>query len=281
MAGPRGAVSAVIGYNALPATGLRQMEVPPALPAYVQAPGEGGPGIPAAAPALAAAGSERQSNGRVSRWSADGWLLLRRDTTTPILSGRPSYGRSQAGAVIRYNLAPASLIRPLAYLRVSAALAGAREQEVAAGVSARPLAGLPLRVAVEARVGETARGTRVRPAAYGVTELPPLELPFGARAEAYLQAGYVGGEYATAFVDGQVRADRQIARLGSAELHAGVGAWGGAQKDSARLDIGPTAAVGFRLSSGVRARVAADYRFRIAGDAAPASGPALTVSAGF
>ena len=215
-----------------------------------------------------------------TRWSADSWLLLREDTTTPVLSDRPSYGRSQAGAVIRYSLAQASPLRPHAYLRASAALTGAREQEIAAGISARPLAKLPLRLAVEARAGETARGTRLRPAAFAVTEFPPLRLPLGARAEAYAQAGYVGGEYATAFADGQARIERPVFQRGQTELSAGAGVWGGAQRDAARLDIGPTAAVTFRLGEG-RGRVAADYRFRVAGDAEPSSGPALTVSAGF
>lgn len=210
--------------------------------------------------------------------------MLRRDTTAPILSGRPSYGGSQAGAAIRYRLASESVLRPQAYLRASAALAGAREQEVAVGLSARPLAGVPLRLAVEARAGETARGTRLRPAAFAVTELPPFRLPLGMRGELYAQGGFVGGEYATAFVDGQARVERPLVRIGETEFAAGAGAWGGAQKGAARLDIGPAAAVSFRLGSksfGARGRVAADYRFRVAGYAEPSSGPALTLSAGF
>src|SRR5690606_21417691 len=105
-------------------------------------------------------------------------------------------------------------------------------------------------------------------------------LPLGARGELYLQGGYVGGEFATAFVDGQARIERPLGRLGETELTAGAGAWGGAQKGAARLDIGPSAALTFRLGDG-RGRVAADYRFRVVGEAEPASGPALTLSAGF
>jgi hypothetical protein len=274
---------AVIGHNLLLLAGLAQMELPPALVVYVRGAGPTAPGIPAAAPILAAA-MPRPGRARASRWSADAWLLLRDDTTSPILSGRPSYGRSQAGAVIRYRLAPDSALRPQAYLRASAALAGAREREVAAGVSARPVAGLPLRLFAEARIGETSRGRLLRPAVYAVTEFPALALPLGLRGEAYAQGGYVGGDYATAFVDGQARVERALVRRGDAELTAGAGLWGGAQEDAARLDIGPTAAVSFRLgpkSSGARGRIAADYRFRVAGDAEPSSGPALTLSAGF
>ena len=101
------------------------------------------------------------------------------------------------------------------------------------------------------------------------------------RGEAYVQAGYVGGRFETAFVDGQARIDRRLMRLGDdEEVRAGVGAWGGAQKGAARLDVGPTASVAFRLGD-APSRIAVDYRLRVAGDAAPASGPAVTFSAGF
>lgn len=272
---------AAIGHSVMLALGLSRMQLPAALAGYLRdtpSPGAGPPG-----PSLAASSPDRTRT-FVSRWSADGWLLLRREGTPdipgPILSDRPGYGRSQAGAVIRYSLVPGSASRPRAYVRVAAALAGPRDREVAAGLSFRPLPEVPLRVAAEGRASESAAGRRARPAAYAVTEFPPLDLPLDMRAEAYVQAGYVGGGFATAFVDGQARVERRVARVRDAEIAAGAGAWGGAQRDSARLDIGPTATATFRLGE-ARGRVAADYRFRVAGDAEPASGPALTVSAGF
>lgn len=215
-----------------------------------------------------------------SRWSADGWLLLRDDSAPALLAAKPSYGRSQAGAVLRYNLAPDSAHLPQAYVRATGALAGRREQEVAAGLSARLGRSVPLRVAGELRVSETGGKSELRPAVYAVTELPSFKLPLGFSGEAYLQGGYVGGSYATAFVDGQTRLERQVMRTGAGELSFGAGAWGGAQRGASRLDLGPTAALSFRLGA-ARGRIAADYRFRVAGGAAPASGPALTVSAGF
>src|SRR5690606_5040 len=159
-----------------------------------------------------------------------------------------------------YRLDPASLRNPQAHLRASSAVAGPRDQHLAAGLSVRPLPRLPLRVAAEARIGRSGTGTELRPAAFAVTEFAPLELPHLVRAEAYLQGGYVGGSFATAFVDGQARIERPVGRMGEAEVTAGAGAWGGAQKGAARLDVGPTAAVSFRLGE-TRARLAADYRF--------------------
>lgn len=218
-----------------------------------------------------------------SRWSGDAWLLVRRGGAQRSTSGfaPATYGASQAGAVIRYRLDPSSDRRPSAYVRGSVALEGFREEEVAIGLSARPIAGLPVVAAVEARVNRQAAGTRVRPAAFVYTELPPVKLPLGARAEIYGQAGYVGGNFATAFADGQVRADLQAVRLGETELRVGGGVWGGAQKGASRLDIGPSATVNLPIGNSAGARLEVDWRFRVSGNAEPRSGPTLTLAAGF
>ncbi|MWV27296.1 hypothetical protein [Aurantiacibacter rhizosphaerae] len=217
---------------------------------------------------------------RASRWSMDAWALWRDDTTTPLTSGRPSYGRSQAGAILRYRILPSSDHAPQLHLRATRALAGVRETDVALGASARPLPAVPIRLAAEARVSETDRGRELRGAAYAVTELPPVALPAGFTGEAYLQGGYVTGDFATPFADGQARVTRKLAGTDDFRLMAGGAAWGGAQDDAQRLDIGPSAGLHFRVGR-ARGRIAADYRFRIAGNAEPASGPALTLTAGF
>jgi hypothetical protein len=160
-----------------------------------------------------------------SHWSADGWLLLRRDTTTPVTSGRGSYGRSQTGAVILYRLFAGDPFRSTVYLRASHALAGEQETEVAAGFAARPLPRVPVAAAVEIRLTETGGEVHERTAAYAVTELPPLVLPGGFTGEAYAQGGYVWGDFTTPFVDGQLRGERRLARLGNGSLSAG-GAFG-------------------------------------------------------
>ena len=94
--------------------------------------------------------------------AADAWLMLREDTTTPLASARPSYGRSQAGAVLRYRLAPASAHSPQAYIRASSALAGPLDKDLAAGLSGRPVPRVPLRVWVpgppSSRIGSRPSG---------------------------------------------------------------------------------------------------------------------------
>lgn len=225
---------------------------------------------------------------RKARWSSDSWLLLRRGGNVSLAGGPApaTYGASQAGAVLRYRLSPDSRHRPSAYVRGTAALNGSREREAALGLSVRPIARLPVTVAAEVRAASPLGGTRLRPAVTAYTELPPIELPRRLRGEAYVQAGYVGGGYATPFVDGQLRIDRKLETVGRGELRAGVGAWGGAQKGASRLDLGPAATVGMGLGGmglgeTASARLALDWRFRVAGNAEPSSGPALTLSAGF
>lgn len=232
-----------------------------------------------AAPAQPAA---RPASALPSRWSGDGWLLLRRGGGAPALAAiGGSYGASQAGVVLRYRLDRTSPHRPSLYLRASGALDGSREQEAALGLAARPITRLPVLAMAEARATRTPAGTRVRPAAALVTELPTATLPLGLRAEAYGQAGWVGGTGATAFADGQLRLEKPLARFAGADLSAGGGLWGGAQKGASRLDAGPSARLTLHPTRQSTVRVAADWRFRVAGKAAPQSGPAITLSAGF
>lgn len=245
-----------------------------------------------ALPATPAAGSVKPpiaEQFRQPRWSADAWLLLRRGGNGFNLPGAGlpganlptgAYGASQAGAVIRFRLAPSSANRSALYLRASSALLAPRGEEVAAGFSIRPLARIPVAAMAEVRATHSLTGTVMRPAMALVTELPPVDLPLGLRGEAYAQGGYVGGRSATAFADGQARIDHRLTGVGRWELRAGVGTWGGAQKGAKRIDVGPSATLGMPLGP-VNGRLAADWRFRVAGNAAPTSGPAITLSAGF
>lgn len=264
-----GAVMA--GHHLLWLAATASLPVPPELAAQWRSP------APQRQPRLAAAPSSPD------RWSSDSWLLLRPDSSGEVSAGaRPAgYGASQAGAVVRYRLAPDSGHRPALYARASQALAGGKDSELAAGIAARPLPAVPVSLYAEMRATQGSGGAvKLRPAAFAVTELPPARLPLGLHGEAYVQAGYVGGAFATAFVDGQARIDRELARFSLGAVRTGVGVWGGAQKGAARLDVGPSAA--FQLDLGpAPARLAVDYRVRVAGNAAPGTGVAVTLSTGF
>lgn len=216
------------------------------------------------------------------RWSADGWLMWRRGGEMPASGLAPStYGASQGGMILRYRLAPSSPLRPTLYLRGTGAMDGSGEADSAFGFSVRPLARLPVSLAVEGRLSRLEGGRVVaRPAVMAVTELMPQPMPLSMRLEAYAAAGYVGGPGGTAFVDGQLRVDHHVASFGPAELRAGGGVWGGAQHGAGRLDMGPSASVGVREGR-INARLAVDWRLRVAGTSQPASGPAVTLATGF
>ncbi len=226
--------------------------------------------------------SVRGASKRDKRWSFDGWAFFRSQDGLPTAAGvlAPSYGGSQVGAVMRYRLDPHSSYKPVAYARVTKAISQGEEGDIALGAAARPVPQIPVALHAEARLSRNASGTEIRPAVFAVTELPPAQLPLGLRAEAYVQAGYVGGNFETAFVDGQVRLDHKLAQVGGAELRLGAGVWGGAQEGAERLDAGPGISANFNLDR-APVRLSMDYRHRAAGDAQPDSGIAVTLSTGF
>lgn len=269
---PEGRAMVAAGHQLMWMAALARMSVPPELAPYV-----GQSASEAPSPVPMSPGRAQKSG---DRWSADSWLLLRQESKQALASGRPIYGGSQAGAVLRYHLAPKSGHRPMAYLRVSQAMGGISQSEAALGAGLRPVPGIPIMVAAEARAFRSGGKTSIRPAALAYTELPPAKLPLGFKGETYLQGGYVGGDFKTAFVDGQLRVDRSLVKAGKQELRLGGGAWGGAQKGAERLDVGPSATAALNLA-GVPSRIALDWRFRLKGNAEPKSGPAVTVSAGF
>ena len=263
------------GHQLLRLAALGQLPLPPSFAAAAA--------LPSAVPQMRR--ETPDATPRPSRWSGDGWVLLRRGSDGLVTA--PSfarYGASQAGAVLRYAIAPASPLRPQAHLRLTRALVLNGESEAALGVSLRAPRGVPVRLYGEGRVQRVGGETRVRPAAMLVSEVPPIVLPLGAQAEAYAATGYVGGRDATPFFDAQITADRAVIARGlsesRAELRLGAGAWAGGQEGAARLDIGPRASLRLKIGE-VPSRLALDWRFRVAGRAAPASGPALTLSAGF
>lgn len=224
----------------------------------------------------------RSGASRADRWAADAWLLVRQGGAGPLLAtGDPaSYGSDQIGAVLRYSPAPKSALQPQAYARASKALVPGGESEAAAGASIGLARSFPLRVHGELRVTDRPDGTEVRPAAFVVTGLPRRKVGLMIEAEGYLQGGYVGGDYATGFVDGRAIVEAPVIRSERGQVAIGGGAWGGAQRGAARLDLGPTASVTLATGS-TTLRGSVDYRLRVAGDAVPGDGLAVTLAASF
>lgn len=216
------------------------------------------------------------------RWSADGWVLLRGGSGAGLAAGAPSYGGSQAGAVLRHALAPGSVLDPRVYLRLASAIDRARpDRQAALGVALRPLGQVPVQLLAELRASSGGGQWLARSAVAAVMAPAPVALPAHVVGEAYAEAGWVSGPHGTAFFDVQASAMRKALGLAPGlELHLGGGAWAGGQRDAARLDLGPRLSLHGRIGQ-AGARLSLDWRLRVAGRADPGSGPALTLAASF
>ena len=98
-------------------------------------------------------------------------------------------------------------------------------------------------------------------------------MPLGFTLDGYAQGGLVGFNSRDLFVDGGIAFTRPIYR----QFSGGFGIWGGAQPGLYRIDAGPR--VTMRVRGNVRVHL--DWRQRIAGNAQPGSGPALTLAGDF
>ncbi|MFN3552703.1 MAG: hypothetical protein ACK4UL_06300 [Novosphingobium meiothermophilum] len=281
-----GDIPAFLPQRGFQSARFAQIINPPLMPAR---PGQrdGAPALePRAAPVKMPPADEAAPAKDDPRWSGDNWLLLRRGSGAAAQApGVAAYGASQAGAIVRYRFGTGQQRESYAYLRTSLAInAPGADKEIALGLGLRPQAALPLRVLAEARLQDTRqRAMEVRPVVTVITELPWQNLPLGLRAEAYGQAGYAAGRDATAFFDAQALVDRPLEGVlpRRQALRIGAGIWTGGQKGAARLDAGPRASVRIDLGDGAPTRLALDWRFRIAGNASPGSGPALTIASSF
>lgn len=229
---------------------------------------------------LSKAGARASSPPAVDRLVASSWLLWRTGAKAGsddngLLS--PRYGDSQTGLRLAYQLGDAGQVA--LYGRATAALA-ASEKDVAIGAAVKPFKQANVAVAIEYRQ-RLEGGGRNGPAIMAYGGFGPTQMGLGWTAEGYAQAGLVGVNDSLAFADGSVRIKRPLIRVGDVPVSIGAGAWGGAQKDSQRLDIGPT--VDFDLSSFVDTplRASVDWRERVAGAAVPDSGVAVTFAADF
>lgn len=197
-----------------------------------------------------------------------------------VLDGGGQYGGSQSGFVATYALADGGALAVL----VRGAIAHERlsERELAAGLRLRPFQGLPVSITAERRFRNDRRDAF---AVYLAGGKSGVALPLRFKAEGFAQAGVISDKRSGAFFDFAARADRKLLEVGKLPIMAGTGIWGGGQMngggaDVFRIDAGPTIAAEIPLDE-MRLRVSADWRFRIAGDAHPASGPALTLSTSF
>jgi len=212
-----------------------------------------------------------------SRWSGSLYLFVREGGGDALAAGG-QLGGGQVGARVAWRLNPDGPARVALAARVYAPLNDRDGAEAAAGVDIYPLPGRPLRLSVERRfdIGGKGRSAWSAYAAGGFWR----EVRPGIELDGYAQAGIVGAYSADPFADGALRITRRRDVAPGAALRLGGGAWAGAQPGVERLDIGPRIALTLPIA-GKSITAAVEGRFRIAGDAAPGSGAALTLAADF
>jgi hypothetical protein len=206
------------------------------------------------------------------RWPGSAWALMRGDSAPSLASGG-QLGGSQIGMRLFYAPGPGALAITA---RVSAPLNQPTGREAAIGLA---LKGRNVGLIAEQRFSLD-KGGRDAPAVFTYSGVSDVKLGHGLKLDGYAQAGVVGVEDPAAFIDGAIRVERPVLTTDKASVSIGAGAWGGAQPGAARLDVGPQVVA--RVTVGeTNLRVSAEWRQRVAGDAAPASGPAVTVGFDF
>jgi hypothetical protein len=204
----------------------------------------------------------------VSRWSFTGWALLRRGAGAQLAPGG-TLGGSQIGARLTSGVRDDVAVSA----RLHSPVDRPEGAEAAIGLEWRPVAAVPVRLLAERRqrIGKEGRSAFALTAHGGISAVNVLGL---FEVEAYGQAGIVGLRSRDLFADGSAR----LAVPLSGDLSVGAATWGAAQPGAARLDLGPELTV--RIPA-ARLRVSASYRVRLAGDAEPGSGPAVTIGTDF
>lgn len=209
-----------------------------------------------------------------SRWSGSAWLVARPGggIAPGVVGGQ--LGGSQAGVRIAYAL---DRERRIAIAGRATTPLGPGLREAAVGVEWQPTR-LPVRIVAEERVALS--DGRSGPALGVVGGVGPLALGGGFRLEAYGQAGVIHRTRTEPYADGAARATHPLTAFGQARLAAGAGVWAAAQRGASRVDIGLALALDLPTAH-QPVRFALEYRTRVAGDARPDSGIALTLGTDF
>ena len=161
--------------------------------------------------------------------------------------------------------------------RASVAHDDPHEREWSAGLLWRPTNSFPAYLTIEQRFRSDRPDTVAVFVSGGHYE---TSLPLGFVLDGYGQAGFVTSKAGGGFADAQLHMLKKMAGHGPANLAAGAGAWAGGQSDIMRVDIGPSVRTGLQAGS-MQLQLDASWRFRIAGDARPDDGPAVTLSTSF
>ncbi len=217
------------------------------------------------------------------RWSLEAWVLLRDGGTTNVATAAPVLGGGQAGSTLAYTInplakQPVSLVGRLSVASVGRAFRSTQydpgTQQYALGVAWRPLPWAQLSAERLIAGGYLARNAfAVRAAAGGGGAWGPVDW------RAYGETGVIGPARPDYYAGGLARAGWRLPSWSRFHWSVGAGTWGSVDAGAFtawRLDAGPSLAADFTLGRQTL-ELSADWRFRVAGNTLPGSGPAVTL----
>lgn len=221
---------------------------------------------------------KRGSTGLIKIYAYSFW---RQGNAAQGMLGSGQYGGSQSGLLMTIPMVkfPKNVHAARVALigRASVAHDKPREREWAAGLLWRPSSAFPAQLSLERRFRPD-RPDAV--AAFISGGHVNTSLPLGFKLDGYGQAGFVTGKAGSGFADAQLHVLKNMASYEHAKLATGGGIWAGGQSGIMRIDIGPALRVGLQTGS-TQFQLDASWRFRIAGNARPGGGPAVTLSTNF
>lgn len=236
------------------------------------------PELQAPLTAFAPLGNTRKAQTRTVHFY--GYSFFRKPSSVGLSALNGQYGGSQSGFGVTWDIDRQRQDRDVSRFAILARGAIAHgdmsERELAAGLRWRPLTRVPLSLTIERRFRHARPNANAAYLAGGTS----LALPHAFRLDTFAQAGILSGRAGGPFFDFSAQADRTFFQHAEHGASLGAGIWGGGQNDIFRVDVGPTVRTDVAISGGYL-RVRADWRFRVAGEALPASGPAMTLSTSF
>lgn len=214
-------------------------------------------------------------------WSASGWTLYRPGSRSASgLATNGQLGGSQTGVRVRKIVVDLGANISLGgSLRASSSFGRDAQREVAVGGSLRMERRMPVEIIAERRIALDG-GARDRFVLLAASGIDDVKLPAKGLLSGYVQVGVAGVKSRDGFVDGAVRVERRLTEGQGYEVRAGANLSGAAQPGLSRVDVGPSVMLKLQ-SPAPPVRVSAEWRQRVAGNASPASGPAITVGVDF
>jgi hypothetical protein len=208
------------------------------------------------------------------------WTLWRNGSRPSAIAENGQVGGSQTGIRVRL---PVARINQRSLLNMSARLSSPLSQSdgLEGSIGASLMLGnkVPIELIGERRFSfdkqSMARWSLT--AASGVNE---FKVGRQMQLDGYVQAGIVFARTKQPFLGGNAVLSRALFNKNADKYRIGIGIWGDAQEGASRVDIGPDFTVKTAVA-GTPLRLSGQWRFRLVGDAQPASGPVIVLGGDF